>query len=412
MLTKDLAIAAYENGRLIPDRLTQRGHAHYAVYAKRMLEVYRRGIGRTRRELHRAVGDVFAKETECPIRRIDAFCKLLDDAGTYARGTPGAAAELRRQVFHAAAAMHPLVRCTDRMFPHEETAAKTVIAAQLGRTWDEIDGDLYADVMECHRLEAFAGYADGAALLARYNVAQIQAALFRAVEMSVWASDDLKTILRYAKLARLMHTIRRLGDGRYEIRFDGPASVLRVTRRYGVAFATFLPALIACRGWRLHAVLQTRRAGWLAALDLTADDGLHSHLPPPEEFDSQLEETFARQWGEQREGWALEREGEILHEGQKTFVPDFVLRHADGRRVLLEIVGFWTPEYLQAKFQTLRAFASHPILVAVAAASARKTTELPPGVIRFKTVLRPQQVLDRLRDRPAIGSAVDHLPGL
>jgi uncharacterized protein len=397
MLTRELAIARFENGRLIPDRLTRRSHAPYVGHAERMLAVYRGGIGRTRRELHRAVAAVFAQETECPIRRIDAFCKLLDDAGTYARGTPRAAAELRRRVFHAAAAMHPLVRYPDPRYPNQETAAKTAIAAQLGRAWDAIDGDLFADVIECHRLESFAGYADGPALLARYNVAQVQAALFRAVEMSVWATDDLKTILRYAKLARLMHSIRRLGDGRYEIRFDGPASVLRVTRRYGVAFARFLPALIACRGWRLHAVLQTRRAGWLAALDLSADDGLHTHLPPPEEFDSQLEATFARQWGEEREGWTLEREAEILHQGQKTFVPDFVLRHADGRRVLLEIVGFWTPEYLQAKFQTLRAFADQPILVAVAAASARKMTELPPDVIRFKTALRPQQVLDRLR---------------
>ncbi len=257
------------------------------------------------------------------------------------------------------------------MFPYEEMSTKNAVAAQLGRTWDDIDGDLFADVMECHRLEAFAGYPTGDALLARYNVGQVQVALFRAVEMIVWATDDLKTILRYAKLARLMHTIRRLGDGRYEIRFDGPASVLRITRRYGVAFARFLPALIACRGWRMHAVLQTRRAGWLAALDLTADDGLHSHLPSPDEFDSQLEAAFAHDWGEQRDGWTLQRESEILHQGQKTFVPDFVLRHDDGRTVLLEIVGFWTPEYLHAKMQTLRAFADRRILVAIAAASAQ-----------------------------------------
>jgi uncharacterized protein len=397
MLTRELAIAAYDNGRAIPDRLTRRSHSHYAAYAERALQVYRRGIGRTRRELHGDVAAVFATETECPIRRIEAFCKLLDDASTYARGTPGAAAKLRRSVFRAAAARHPLVRSADSMFPHEEIATKTAIAAQLGRTWHDIDQALFADVMECHRLEAFAGYPSGDALLARYNVAQVQVALFRAVEMIVWATDDLKTILRYAKLARLMHKIRRLGDGRYEIRFDGPASVLRVTRRYGVAFARFLPALIACRGWRMHAVLQTRRAGWLAALDLTADDGLHSHLPPPEEFDSQLEATFASQWGQERDGWTLEREGEILYQGQKTFVPDFVLRHQDGRRVLLELVGFWTPEYLHAKLQTLRAFADRRILIAVAAVNARRITELPGDVIRFKSKLRPQQVLDRLR---------------
>lgn len=397
MLTKELAIAGYENGRVVPDRLNRRSHAHYAGYAERMLHVYRTGIGRTRQELHRAVGAIFAAEADCPLRRIHAFCKLLDDVSSYAQGRAGEAAALRREVFRRAAALHPLVRCPDRLFPHEEASARAALAAQLGRSWDEIDQQLFADVMECHRLEGFAGYANAEALLARYNVAQVQVALFRAVEMIVWATDDFKTLVRYAKLARLMHTIRRLDDSRYEIRLDGPASVLRTTRRYGVAMARFLPALIACRGWRMHAVLQTRRRGWFVSLDLSPEDRLNSHLPPPAEFDSRLEEDFARRWGEKRDGWALDREGEILHQGQKVFVPDFVFRHDDGRRVLMEIVGFWTPEYLQAKFQTLRVFADRHILVAVAKPASRQVADLPADAIRFASALRPQQVLERLR---------------
>jgi len=397
MLTTALAIADYENGRVLPDRLTRGSHAHYTAHAERVLQIYRDGIGHTRRELHRAVQAVFAEETDCPIRRIDGFCKLLDDVCTYAQGRRGAAAALRRTVFRQAAALHPLVRRADRLFQREEVDAKASIAAQLGLSWEQVDQQLFADVMECHRLETFAGYPSAEALLARYNVAQVQVALFRAQELIVWATEDFKTILRYAKLARLMHVIRRLGPSRYEIRFDGPASVLRATRRYGVALARFLPALIACRGWRLHAVVQTRRPGWFASLDLSAEDGLHSHLPPPEEFDSQVEEAFAQRWGEKREGWSLHREAEILHQGQKTFVPDFVFRHDDGRTVLLEIVGFWTPEYLQAKFETLKAFADQRILVAVAKPASRQPSGLPPGTIRFKTVLRPQDVLERLK---------------
>jgi hypothetical protein len=281
---------------------------------------------------------------------------------------------------------------------HTEATAKALIAAELGRSWEEIDHQLFADVPECHRLESFKGYAGGAALLGRYNVAQVQVALFRAAEMIIWAVDDFKTILRYAKLAGLMHAIRKLSESRYEIRLDGPASVLRGTHRYGVAMARFLPALIACRGWRMHAVLQTRRAGCLLSLDLSPEDHLTSHLPAPEEFDSRVEEQFAKRWGDKREGWWLHREGEILHQGQKVFVPDFVLRHEDGRAVLLEIVGFWTPEYLQAKLQTLRAFQDHKILVAAAKPASRQTADLPPETIHYKTALRPEVVLDRMRE--------------
>lgn len=398
MLTRELAIADYENGQIIPDRLTRKNHRQYVDYAERLLHVYRMGVGRTRQELHRAVWSIFGQEEDCPRRRIGAFCKLLDDVSTYQRDRGRKAAALRREVFHLAAACHPLVRSVDRLFDHQELEVKRQIAAQLGRSWDEIEEELFSDVIAFHRLASFEGYPDAAALLARYNVAQVQAALFDAVSLVVWATEDYKTILRYAKLARLMHTITRMVDGRYYFRFDGPASILRQTRRYGAAMARFLPALIACRGWRMHAVIRTRRRGKNVNLELSWLDGLSSHLPPPETFDSSVEETFAERWGpEKQEGWQLVREGEILHRGQKVFVPDFVFRHNDGRTVMMEIVGFWTPEYLQAKLETLRAFPDQPILLAVAERVGHRMSELPVAAIPFKTSLSVKDVVERLR---------------
>ena len=95
----------------------------------------------------------------------------------------------------------------------------------------------------------------------------------------------------------------------------------------------------------MHAVIQTPRAGWQVRLDLTPADGLKSHLPAPEEFDSDIESEFAGKWGDgPREGWTLSRESDILHSGQKVFLPDFTFQHTNGRRVLLEIIGFWTAE--------------------------------------------------------------------
>ncbi|HUT11739.1 MAG TPA: DUF790 family protein [Thermoguttaceae bacterium] len=399
MLTRELAIADYDAGRILPDRLSRKTHGQYVGYAERMLHVYRKGVGRTRRELHRAVGGVFADEEDCPRRRIDAFCKLLDDAATYDRDTRGRAAALRREVFRTATEKHPLVRRADRLFEYEEAQVKAEIAARLGRPWTEIDRELFADVIEFHRLASFEGYPDAAALLARYNVAQVQVALFDAVSMSVWATQDFKTILRYAKLARLMHTIVRSGEDRYSFRFDGPASVLRQTRRYGVAMAKFLPSLVACRDWRMHAVIRTRRRGFHVSLDLSSADGLNSHLPAPEEFDSSVEEAFAEKWGlEKRDGWTLVREAEILHRGQKVFVPDFAFRHDDGRTVLMEIVGFWTSEYLHRKLQTLTLFADHPILLAVTERVQEKMPDLPSDAISFKSVLKIKDVLDRLEN--------------
>ncbi len=397
MLTRDLALAEYRDWKLVPDRLTRARHGGYLEYARQLLEIYGTGAGRTRRELHLAAREVFADEEDCPPRRIDAFCKLLDDVSVYDRDSRGRAAALRRTVFRAATPEHPLVKNVDRLFEHDEAEVKQRIAQGLGRSWEEIDGDLFADVMEFHRLKSFEGYADAAALLARYNVAQVQVALFGAISMVVWASDDFKTILRYAKLARLMHTIERAGEGRYCFRFNGPASLLRQTRRYGVAMARFLPALVACRGWKMRAEIRTRRASRTVWLDLSCHDGLNSHLPPPDEFDSSVEETFARKWGaEKRDGWQMIREGQVLHRGQKVFIPDNLFRHDDGRTVLMEIVGFWTPEYIEAKLQTLRTFDDHRILLAVSKTAGAQMGELPPGTIVYGSKLSLKDVLAAL----------------
>lgn len=397
MLTKEHAIADYRRGQVFPDRLDRKSHACYLRYAGQMLDVYRQGQGKTRRKLHRAVRLIFEKEPDCPSRRIDAFCKLLDDVSVYDRDRGNKAAALRRKVFRPAASFFPLVQKVDRLFDHSEADVKAKIAAQLKKTWEEIDLQLFADIFDYHRLREFAGYPQPRALLSRYNVAQVQVALYRAVDMTVWAKGDFKTIMRYAKLARLLHTIKRDSRGGYQVRFDGPVSLFRHTRRYGVALARFLPALTACRDWRMHARISVGKKGWQVSLNLSSRDGLKGHFPALAEFDSSIEKVFAEKWGEEkRNGWSLVREGEMLHRGQKVFFPDFLLQHEDGRKVHFEIVAFWTPEYLRDKVATLETFRDENILLAVSEAVAEKLPQLPGKVVRFKSALLLKDVLDRL----------------
>jgi predicted nuclease of restriction endonuclease-like RecB superfamily len=401
MLTREHGIAEFDfrSGEYKPDRLTRGRHVNYLQHARRMLRVYQQGIGETRRELHREIQRVMSQEDECPLRRIDAFCKLLDDASDFNRDSRGKAAKLREQVFRLAAEFHPLVNHPDRLFEYEEQTVKKRIAGEVGMAWPAIEEALYADIIEFHRLRRFDGYPRPEDLLARYNVAQIQVALYQATSMTVWMDEDFKTILRYAKLARLMHRIAEVSPGRYCLHLDGPASVLRQTRRYGVGLATFLPALISCRNWRMKADLTTRR-GWKFQLTLSSRDGLQSHLPPPTDFDSKLEEDFATKWGDEiHDGWAMTREGAIFQEDQHVFVPDFLFRHESGVEVALEIVGFWTPEYLAAKAQTLLRFQKKHIMLAVVHSSQDSIGELPADTIVYKTVLKVKDVLASLATR-------------
>ena len=395
MLTSAHAIIDFERGRAVPDRLERGRHRRYVDHAERMLEVYRHGVGTMRRDLHRQVEAIFADEPDCPVRRVQSFIKLLDDKSTYPSDPRGDAARLRTRLFTAAAEFHPLVEEPDGLFEHGEAAVKSRLADGLGTTWPSIERKLYADVMAFQRLQSFEGYPDAGALLSRYNVAQLQACLYRAEGMTIEAAEDFKTILRYAKLARLLHEITPAGPSRYRVRLSGPASVLRETRRYGVNLARFLPALLACRGWRMTAAIRTP---WrtTATLRLSDRDGFRSHFPSPAEFDSSVEEAFARKFGPHRDGWRLIREGKILRRGQTVFVPDFVFHHDEGTSVPMEIVGFWTPEYLAAKRQTLRTFGDDRILLAIPERSMRPEATVGERVIVYKTALKIAPVLAAL----------------
>ena len=397
MLTSEQSIVEFKAGQAFSDRLTQSTHRHYIDHAEQMLSIYASGIGQQRRKLHKQVEKIFRDEADCPVRRIAAFCKLLDDKSTYQTDPDGNAAKLRIQVFSKAADFHPLVNQKDQLFEHTQTDVKEQIAKEIQVPWNEIEQNLYADVMEYQRLNEFEGYADASAFLSRYNIAQLQAALYRAEIMKIWASDDFKTILRYAKLARLLHEIKRISPSKYEIILSGPVSILHESRRYGVNFARFLPALLACKGWKMSANIKTP---WntTAKLNLSHKDGFSSHLPEPDEFDSSVEETFANKFGVEREGWQLIREGEILYKNQRTFVPDFVFRHRDGAEVLMEIIGFWTPEYLAHRRDTLRKFPKNKILLAVPEASLKKDTSQKDNLITYKKAILLKPVMEALQN--------------
>ncbi|MEZ6137772.1 MAG: DUF790 family protein [Pirellulaceae bacterium] len=401
MLTRDQSVVTYESGLAIPDRLKRSTHRAYIILAQQMLRVYENGVGRTRRELHQSVSRVLQNQPDCPPRRVAAFCKLLDESATYIKDQRGSAAKLRQMVFRTAAPLHPLVTEADAWFEHEHMAAKLRIAEQLGMSWPDIERNLFSDVIEFHTLQEFSGYASAEDLLARYNVAQTQAALYDAVRLRVWAQQDFKLILRYAKLARLMHTIRRINPATYCFDFDGPTSVMTSSRRYGVNMAKFLPGLLSCRGWRLVAELRPPRWRGRVTLKLDSSDGLKSPVSAANNFDSDLEREFSAKWGDQpRNGWTLKNEADILHVDQKVFIPDFTLVHTSGQRVLLELVGFWTPEYIAQKLDTLKRFSQHPILLAVAESTTKNFSHLSGSetrcIIPFKRRLSVTAVTDCL----------------
>jgi predicted nuclease of restriction endonuclease-like RecB superfamily len=171
---------------------------------------------------------------------------------------------------------------------------------------------------------------------------------------------------------------------------------LRRTRAYGVDFARFLAALVRLADWRLQAEIELRKGWRPLSFTLTSEDGLGAGLGAPPEFDSSLEAAIARKFGRERAGWRLVREGAVIEAGTSLLVPDFVFCHDDGTEVALEIVGYWTPEYLADKLGKLAAVRGVNLVVAVPRHLAARAGTLPASVLPFRRRVLLRDLLPRL----------------
>jgi predicted nuclease of restriction endonuclease-like RecB superfamily len=159
--------------------------------------------------------------------------------------------------------------------------------------------------------------------------------------------------------------------------------------------------------WSLTATLVPRRLSpytpSVARFRLDADCALVSHYPPGKVHDSMLEQAFAERWSHTHTPWRLEREVDLIPIPGSVMVPDFRLVHPDGRSFLLEIVGYWRPEYLRKKFAQVRRAGRDDLILAISERlnlerAGVKTADLPARVVWFKDRVLPKAVLEVLED--------------
>jgi predicted nuclease of restriction endonuclease-like RecB superfamily len=272
----------------------------------------------------------------------------------------------------------------------------------------QIRTGLYADLQENRILTQFDDPAPEA-LVHRYNLSQVQGIFYRASHMTLNAHRNVpgqyKLLFRYLKLFQLMTYIEGDADHGFTITIDGPTSLFKPSTRYGLAIAKLLPALLHVTKWSLKATLQsrdpysgTRKSG---RFSLNDSCGLVTHYPPGKPYDSMLEEAFAKRWDSLKTDWVLEREVDLIPIPGSVMIPDFRLIHPDGRDFLLEIVGYWRPEYLQKKFAQVRRSECDNLILAISERlnlekAGVKVENVPAKIIWFKDKLLPKAVLEVL----------------
>ncbi|HVV49107.1 MAG TPA: DUF790 family protein [Polyangia bacterium] len=227
-------------------------------------------------------------------------------------------------------------------------------AARLGLEPGALLERLFADLPGERPVRAPAPPPTAAEAMLRTNLAIAQAVLMRASRVELRVEGGVRPIVRLAKLRGLLCTIAEAAEGgRPVLEISGPFSLFQHTLLYGRALAELLPHLAWCARFELRAACALR--GRLATVSFESGDPIFPAAPPVP-FDSRLEERFARDVARLAPDWDLVREPEPLRAGGTLIFPDFLLRNRlqPRRQVLIEIVGFWTPQYLAAKLEKLR----------------------------------------------------------
>lgn len=404
MLKSDLLIYKRNGETIIPKKL-EIDNRNLAI-AKEIIDCFQDCVGKTQGKLEQQLLKLEGNSPDYRLKRGLAHI-LSNTFSTFEIISPLEPLTLRQKVF--AEASKTVTLPDKRNYTLEIIAHNLTEELQRSVSVTEVEQGLYADLQENRILTQFEAPVTES-LLHRYNLSQVQGIFYRASSVVINAHrndpGEYKLLFRYIKLFQLMAYIEGDADTGFTLTMDGPASLFKASTRYGLALAKMIPALLHVTKWSLQAKLQNKdqysgntKTGKFV---LTSDRcGLVSHYPPGKPYDSMLEASFAKSWHKAKTEWRLEREVDLIPLPGSVMIPDFRLVHPDGREFLLEIVGYWRPEYLQKKFYQVRNGDTDNLILAVSERlnldkAGVKFTDLPNKLIWFKNKLSAKAVIELL----------------
>ena len=410
MLRAEHVIARLMRGRLVPHRLSL-GDRQAREVAEALVTLYAAHMGKPRSRLEAELALLEEElgprlDARRGFKILRALAKLLEEKAAWASPSETDPYTLRTRLFELAAAMPELPSTTGTLL---EINTREDLLAQVSKETRVEDPAalMYADRQGAQLLVEFEAPAPEA-LISRYNVAQIQGALYSARDLSVDLGEgaDARLVFHYVKLLGLIYRLELTARG-YTVHLDGPLSLFGSTRKYGLRLAKFLPGLLLTSPWELHASVSWKGREAILELDSEAP-GLASHYKSLADVgEGDVREAFAKAWSraKDKDGWELKPGTEILPIPQlKTaLVPDFTLENAAiGEKAYLEILGFWSERHLIERVALLREATGrgHRVLVAAPeslSTSSETLSEATRGhVIPFKARLDAKSVLTAL----------------
>src|SRR5215216_1926266 len=294
---------------------------------------------------------------------------------------------IRKAVFEESSKRGFALTELERMEIADSVASRLHLSSHdvvLKTMWSDLDDNLILDYFDAIDPEALVGW---------YNLSLMQTLLFNCTKLDFYISGGLnwKRVLRTVKRLGLMYYLQQpqqQQENRIICSLEGPLSLFKLTDRYGTLLAKLIPSIIFSSDkkressggdeWHLDAwiVRKTMDGRKIYEFKISKNEipelmtDPYSSFPPSSItqkevagssslyndyniFDSAVEEKFAKRFEQAETGWRLTREPDplVLSNGG-AFIPDFMFEKYD-KKIYLEIVGFWTKEYLERKLQKL-----------------------------------------------------------
>ena len=343
-----------------------------------------------------------AKYTDYKLVR--GICQLLEQRCVYESPSKTFSDSRNNNTINATYLRRKIFEESSRIgYPVTEDERKRIlqkVALKNNLTIDELELAMWNDLDKNKYLKNFDSLSP-LQLVVWYNISILQTLLLNCVklEFSVYGGFNWKKILRKIKQLGLMYflyhesnldsepinqtknedmVLNGKKNKRVICTVDGPLSILRLTDRYGLAMAKLIPLIIFTENWSIDAVILRKSISGIKKsyrfqlsnkdedLPLFDASSIHLESEPNSEpnvslnkygvdsFDSNVEKKFMDKFLKFSTGWKLTREPDplILSDG-KAFIADFAFEKY-GIKVYLEIVGFWTKDYLKRKLEKIK----------------------------------------------------------
>lgn len=401
MLTSDL-ISARLYRREVKPRYVDARDAELLELAEQLIAIFASHLGCRRDDLDRDLKELLGSGTDFLLHR--ALAKLLLDRCEFATASEIEPEALRQDLFTAAAAHYRRPMAEGEAFSFDRDSVVAAVADRLALTAPQVETGLYADLKGEQVLDSWQP-CDAEWLLDRYNVALAQGVLLRATKLRLRVQEASasrqRELFRRIKFFRLLHRIQGVGDHTWVIDLDGPLSVFKASGKYGLQMANFLPTLMHFDRWSLEAQVAWGKKRRAAKFKLASDAGLKATSAPLKgQWQPPELEWFPEQFDKLASEWSVSTEADlVVVGGQSVVIPDFVFQHADGRRVSMEVLGFWRRGSLERRLDELRRGATKQILLAVSKQLLTEDddlSDLPVEVYVFRQTPIARKVLAHL----------------